>query len=199
MKAINGYNAAKESTGDFEKLPAGGYVCKITKVEDVENKEYLKITFDIYEGEYRGWYREQRERLAENGFDSSYVGTTLRSYKQSALGFFKAFISAVDASNGTKFGPYVEQGLDEQKLVGALVGFVIGYEEYERTKGKKAGSIGQREKVFYVKPVDKIRFGDFKVPELKKLEGGSQAVSNADASSDPFAALDDVDESGLPF
>lgn len=198
MKAINGYNDVKENSGEFPQLPAGGYVCKITKVEDVESKEYLKITFDIYEGEYRGWYREQRERLSDAGFSPDYVGTTLRSYKENALGFFKAFISAVDASNGTKLGPCVEQGLDEQKLVGALVGFVIGYEEYKKAKGKNAGQIGEREKVVSVKPIDKIRSGDYKVPELKKL-GSSPAVSGSGLSDDPFSALSDDDESGLPF
>ena len=195
MKALNGYNDAVESTGDFPKLPAGGYVCKIIKVEDVESKEYLKITFDIYEGEYRGWYRDQRERLEESGFDAGYVGTTIRSYKESALGFFKAFISAVDASNGTQFGPSVEYGLDEQKLVGCLVGFLIGYEEYERTKGKHAGEIGEREKVVSVKAADKIRSGAFKVPELKKLEGKSGAASAA--VDEAFAAL--ADDSDIPF
>lgn len=51
MKALNGYNEVKASTGEYARLPAGGYVCKITKVEDVAAKEYLRVSFDIYEGE----------------------------------------------------------------------------------------------------------------------------------------------------
>lgn len=197
MKAIYGYNAAKEATGEYQKLPAGGYVCKILKVEDVEQKEYLKITFDIYEGAYKGWYQEQRERLLDAGFSVEYVGTTSRSYKQSALGFFKAFINAVDESNGTNFGPYVEYGLDEQKLVGCLVGFVIGYEEYE----KKTGGIGERERVAYQKAIQKIRTGDFKIPALKKFGKAmnhSQETSPGQSNSISYSVLNS-DDIGLPF
>lgn len=198
MKALNGYNEVKASTGEYARLPAGGYVCKITKVEDVPAKEYLRVSFDICEGEYRGWYRDQREELEDRGYNASYVGTVIRSYKDSALGFFKAFIAAVDESNGTQFGPTVGSGLDEQKLVGCLVGFVISYEEYQ----KNNGSIGQRERVAYQKSIQKIRDGDFKVPELKRLNssgsGNSFSASAAPAASSELSMLDD-DDSDLPF
>lgn len=197
MKALNGYNEVKASTGEYARLPADGYVCKITKVEDVAAKEYLRISFDIYEGEYRGWYRDQREELEDRGYNASYVGTVIRSYKDSALGFFKAFIAAVDESNGTQFGPTVEGGLDEQKLVGCLIGFVISYEEYQ----KKNGTIGQRERVAYQKSIQKIRDGDFKVPELKQLNGSNAATASAGtqtAAVQTFTDLDD-DDSDLPF
>lgn len=197
MKALNGYNEVKASTGEYARLPAGGYVCKITKVEDVAAKEYLRVSFDIYEGEYRGWYRDQREELEDRGYNASYVGTVIRSYKDSALGFFKSFIAAVDESNGTQFGPTVESGLDEQKLVGCLIGFVISYEEYQ----KNNGSIGQRERVAYQKSIQKIRDGDFKVPKLKQLNGSSAATDSAGtqtAAAQTFADLDD-DDSDLPF
>ncbi len=197
MKALSGYNEVKETTGDYARLPADGYVCKITKVEDVSNKEYLRIAFDIYEGDYRGWYRERREQLEERGFNADYVGTVIRSYKNSALGFFKAFVSAVDASNGTQLGPTVESGLDEQKLVGCLIGFVIGYEEYEKSKG----GIGQRERVAYQKSIQKIRDGDFKVPELKRLgaSGTSSKISGTGQDCAPQTFTDLDDDSDLPF
>ena len=197
MKALNGYNEVKASTGEYARLPAGGYVCKITKVEDVPTKEYLRVSFDICEGEYRGWYRDQREELEDRGFNASYIGTVIRSYKDSALGFFKAFIAAVDESNGTQFGPTVESGLDEQKLVGCLIGFVISYEEYQ----KNNGSIGQRERLAYQKSIQKIRDGDFKVPELKRLNGSNASkptTAAQDNAPQSFTDLDD-DDSDLPF
>jgi hypothetical protein len=196
MKALNGYNEVKASTGEYARLPAGGYICKITKVEDVPAKEYLRISFDIYEGEYRGWYRDQREELEDRGYNASYIGTVIRSYKDSALGFFKAFIAAVDESNGTQLGPTVEGGLDEQKLVGCLIGFVISYEEYK----KNNGSIGQRERVAYQKSIQKIRDGDFKVPDLKRLNGSNTAAASAGAqtAAQTFTDLDD-DDTDLPF
>ena len=41
MKKINWKNV--EEAKEFEKLPAGGYICGITAVEDVPEKEYLRI------------------------------------------------------------------------------------------------------------------------------------------------------------
>ena len=32
-----------EEAKEFEMLPSGGYVCQILRVEDVPDKEYLKI------------------------------------------------------------------------------------------------------------------------------------------------------------
>ena len=45
MKHID-WDNVKEAKG-FEKLPMGGYVCGITAVEDVPDKEQLKFEFDI--------------------------------------------------------------------------------------------------------------------------------------------------------
>ena len=53
MKKID-WNNVKENGS---QLPAGGYVCGITSVEDVPEKEYLKFEFDVAEGEYKNYYR----------------------------------------------------------------------------------------------------------------------------------------------
>ena len=60
MKAIN-LSDVKEA-GQGQQLPAGGYVCKITNVEDVPEKEYLYVEFDIAEGEHKGYFKELEER-----------------------------------------------------------------------------------------------------------------------------------------
>lgn len=196
MRALNGYNEAKASTGEYEKIPAGGYVCQILKVEDVYAKEYLKITFDVYEGEWRGYYREQRERLQNSGYSADYVGTFIRSYKDSAIGFFKGLVTAIDESNGTNFGPCIEAGFDEQRLVGCLVGLVIGYEEYE----KKKGGIGERETVVSQRSIQKIRSGDFKVPDLKRISAGAKSsqLHSATPATDDFSLIS-AGDADLPF
>ena len=44
------YENAKASTGDFVRLPAGGYVARITAVENTEGeKPFLTCTYDIAE------------------------------------------------------------------------------------------------------------------------------------------------------
>ena len=47
MKQVNLENV--QEAGSFEKLPAGGYICKYVNVEDIEKKEYLYMEFDIAE------------------------------------------------------------------------------------------------------------------------------------------------------
>lgn len=159
MRPIKGYNEAQTS-GEFERLPAGGYVIRITDVKDDPSKEYLIITYDIAEGAYKDFYKST---------DADHVKTHqfIRSYKPTALGMFKAFISAIDKTNGTAFGDSIEdRGLNERMLIGRTLGVLIGEEEYENNRGE----IRTMLKVRLCVDAERIRKGVFKVPELKKLE-----------------------------
>ena len=55
MKKVNLNNVQEAS--DSTRLQAGGYICKYTKVEDIANKEYLYMEFDIAKGEFEGYYQ----------------------------------------------------------------------------------------------------------------------------------------------
>lgn len=176
MKPIENFDKIQAS-GDFEKLPAGGYVIRITDVEDrpADDKQYLLITYDIAEGEYADHFRNTD---AEFVFSHQFI----RSYKEKALGMFKAFVNAVEASNaGFKWD------WKESKLRGKILGVVLGEEEYENNRGEVKVGL----KVKACKPADAIRNGDFKVPELKKLPEQSGS-----AIPDGFQALAD---DSLPF
>lgn len=166
-----------EAATERKNLEAGGYVCGICAVEDAADKQYLRINFDIIEGEYKNYFRDLKKRLNLEKWVSG--GTTIRSYKEKALPFFKQFINAVEASNsGYKFDN------DETKLRGKLVGIVLGEEEYE----KMDGTIGKRLKAVSFHPVADIRNGSFRVPPLKVLSGGKY---------DEFRQIESTDD--LPF
>lgn len=182
MRPIQGYNNIKAS-GEFERLAPGGYVIKITDVkdEDADDKQYLRITYDIAEGPEAGRFKDTDE---EHIFSHQFI----RSYKEKALGMFKAFTQAVDESNGTKFTDQVETGFNEQQLVGRILGVVLAEEEYENNRGEVKTGL----KVRNCMSADRIRKGDFKVPELKKLK--QKAAPNA--IPEGFTALTDDD---LPF
>lgn len=183
MKALGkAYKDAEASTGDFKRLPAGGYIAKITAVEDKADKEYLNITFDIAEGDFKSFYSD------EWGKGHPYAHSFVRSYKEKALGMFKGFLRAVDESNNTKFESRAEKGFPENELVGKFIGVVIGYEEYRTNRG----DIGQRTRVTATKSTDIIYSGDFKVPELKVL--GETQTANS-----PVAGFEQVNEEDLPF
>lgn len=163
MRPIDLTNVEEAKDG-FDKLPAGGYVCKITMAQDMPESEMLKLEYDIAEGQYAGYFKKKYD-------DTTYwFGDTVKSYKETALPFFKQFITAVEKSN-----PGYHWNNNEQTLVGKFVGFVIGEEEY---KNKKTGEVKTKMGVRMVRSVEAIRSGDFKIPELKKLKDKGTSNSN---------------------
>lgn len=185
MKNLTAFAQIDEATqGGGQQLPAGGYVCKYTKIEDDSNKEYLKMEFDIAEGEFKDYYKGLEERA---GF---WGGRCVRSYKEAAVPFFKRMCSAVAKSNpGFSFNPFVNGGnADEQTLVGKLVGIVLQEEEYNKNNGE----IGTRLVVAYECDVQKIREGNFKVPKKKEINKPS-----GNSSTDFMAVSGDSEE--IPF
>lgn len=179
------YADATANTGDFQRLPAGGYIAKIQAVKDVDDKSYLLVTFDIAEGEKRGFF-------ANTDADHEYLHQFIRSYKETALGMFKGFLKAVDNSNGTNFEPQAEKGFAEQQLVGKVIGILVGYEEYVSNRG----DVRERMRV-NTRSAETIRSGNFTVPELKKLETGNGGAGTVPVS--PVAGFEGITDADIPF
>lgn len=173
MRGIDLRNV-QEAT-DFDKIPAGGYICKIVNVTDDAQKGQLIIEFDIADGMYKGFYQK---RFNDTGWDF------LKKYQsysnEKALPFFKSFITAVQESNKSFLYDDTATYFDETTLIGKFVGLVLGYEEYEASDGKVKTRLYVKE----TRSVDKIRKGDFKTPELKKLKSDATEFGN------PFSMLD---------
>ena len=159
------------------KNPVGGFICVIKSVEDVPEKEYLKIGYDIAEAlsdeqkEFVGMY-EKRKR--ERDFD---YPSTVVSYKEQSLPFFKGFVTSLENSNNG----YTWDN-DESKFVGLKIGFVIAEEEYMGKDKSGAPKVKVRTYVAERHSVDTIREGDFETPSFKKLD---QNVNSN--STNPFA------------
>lgn len=165
------YRQADASMGGGESrmVPPGGYVCKITKVEDhgSELKPYLRVVYDIFEGDYARFYAD------EWGKENEWAHDMRQYYTPAAFGIFKGFLKAIDISNDGNFSDMAENGFDEHLLVGCLVGLIIGEEEYESNDG----SIRTRLRVRGARPIQNIREGKFKQPELKKLPTSEPTIS----------------------
>jgi len=181
MKPIKNIETVQEAGDGGKRLPAGGYICKYTKVEDNPDKEYLYMEYDIAEGEYKGYYAELEERLDFWG------GKCYRSYKPAALPMFKRMCSAVTKSN-KKFIFDGNDHADEKTLVGKLVGMVFGEEEY-------IGNDGSTKTRLYVvreTSIEDIKEGKYKVPEIKKIKPAAtespafEDVNKSDAEEVPF-------------
>ena len=183
MKVIENYENVQASSGEFARPAAGGYICKIIDVEDVPMNaqgkgDYLRIEYDIADGEFKGYYKEQNDRWGGN-WNASFI----RSYKEKALGMLKHFTNCIEQSNAG-----YEWDWNEKGLIGKVVGLVLGEEEYKNDNGE----IKTKLIVSQVKTVEEIKNGDFKVPAPKKL-----SVEN---STNDFAGFTPVDnDDTLPF
>ena len=179
---------AIEETDGFDNPRPGAYIAVITQVNDHEDKEYLKIEWDFAEGAYKGNNRETYERA---GF---WPTALIRSYKPSALGFFKAFKTALENSNRS----YVFQEDRLNDMVGRFVGIVLGEEGYT----KKNGQDGRRLYVAQTRSIEAIRKGDFTIPEFrvaKERQGQRGSWPDPDHQTTPaFDQMED-DDGELPF
>lgn len=185
--------------------PVGGFICEIKTVEDVADREYLKVGYDIAEAlnedqkEFVGMYAK---RKAERDFD---YPTTVVSYKENSLPFFKGFVTALENSNkGYKWDN------DENKFVGKKIGFVIGEEEYEGRDKNGMPKVKVRTYVAERHSVQAIKDGDFEIPEFKKLSQPvvdrpvnpfEQSVNSTLITPDPIegGGFEAVDDDDCPF
>lgn len=183
MKSINLENVQEESSS----LPAGGYICRYTKVEDKSEKEYLYMEYDIAEGEFKDYYKHLQERLDADWWGGRYY----RSYKPKALPMFKRMCTAVNKSNGKFIFDAGTINNDEKTLIGKLVGIILRDEEYIKADGTRS----TRLTVFKEVPVDVIKSGKFKVPDTKKLKEEEPAKKSDDYITIP----ENFDEDAVPF
>lgn len=186
MKQINNWNEIQENDG-FDSIKPGGYVATILGIEDVPDKEYLLVNFDVTEGEYKDYYRNMWKAT------NYWAGRVFRSYKETALSMFKSFISSVEKSNIGYIWNW-----DEQSLKGKKIGIVLGEEEYIPTGGNHAGELRTRTIVTRVCTVDDIRNKKFKVPDKKKINkfgGNEQRAQPTQSTPAPV----DISNDSLPF
>jgi hypothetical protein len=184
MKRIENYETVQASSGEFARPAAGGYICKIIDVEDVPmdantgKGDYLRIEYDIADGEFKGYYKEQFDRWGGN-WNASFI----RSYKEKAIGMLKHFTNCVEQSNAG-----YEWDWNEKGLIGKVVGLVLGEEDYKNSMG----DIKTKLVVSQIKTVEEIKNGDFKVPAPKKLQ--------PETTSSDFDAFEEIKtDDTLPF
>lgn len=173
MEKLQGYEEAKAITGEYERLNAGGYICKIISAKEEKSKtgkRMLVLALDIIEGEKKDFFRN---RFNENSNpDKKWpAGAIYRQMLEGekAAGFLKGIMTSLETSNeGFKWD------WDEKKLTNLKCGAIFGEEEYE----KMDGSIGTTTKVKFIRTVKAIEDGNFKIPELKKLPEKGEAFED---------------------
>ena len=113
----NLYDEVDAGGQGFLTLEPGIYICEVTSIEDFEEKQYLKVKFDISEGPFKNYFRNQEkqfEKYPRDGYD-------FWSYKESALPFFKGRITSLEKSNSNydfKRSGYDFKTIVNKKFVG---------------------------------------------------------------------------------
>lgn len=180
-----------KASGENEKLPAGGYVLEVKKAEiktSAKGYEYLDLSIEIAEGEYKDFYTNQYknstiEPKKYKGHFRTGVpkddGSEKDGYTQSNL---KAMTNAFEDSNSGYHWDW-----DESKLVGLIVGGLFRNSEWEYD-----GNTGFYTECSRLVDVNKIREGNFKIPKDKLLK-------KTNTSSAPPAGFEEVNDDDIPF
>lgn len=193
MIDLKGYEDVQAANpGEFPRLTAGGYVCKIIHAELTKSKagnHMLVLFLDIAEGDFAGYFKKSAERLKAFRPDAKWDNAAI--YRQLLFdkdgmtsSFFKGLLTCIVKSNPQfNFNPHA---LEEKSLRGLLIGCVFAEEEYS----KRDGSVGSRVVVKFPKTVDDIRNGNFSVPAVKKLAAASGVQEKDVLDGEPVSDFD---------
>ena len=187
MEKLQGYDEAQAITGEYERLEAGGYICKTISAKEEKSKtgkRMLVLALDIIEGDKKDFFRN---KFTENSSpDKKWpAGAIYRQMLEGekAVGFLKGLMTSLEASNeGFRWN------WDEKELANLKCGAIFGEEEYE----KMDGSVGTTTKVKFIRTVKAIQDGKFKIPEIKKLPKKGEAFED-------FISSVSSDNDDLPF
>jgi hypothetical protein len=196
IKKFNSY-ATTKAYSDFAQLPKGGYVLKImgASVEQNSIGQYVKISCDIAEGEYKDFYADEyrNQQKEDKKWHCNYLLNVPNDDGSEQDGWtarrFKTVIEALESSNtGYHFD------WDESKFKGKLIGGLFNYREYETSNGdvRTATNLAQ------LCEVEKIRSGKYQLPNDKLLKKSAPAPA---ASGDSFMDIPATagEEEELPF
>lgn len=159
--------------GEFEKLPAGAYVAKVTEIKDNEDREYLEVIFDIAEGEHAGFYNNDFAK------ERPYLHNFYMSYKDTALGMLKGRLNAFNDSNAgfDAFAAFDAARLDMFK--NRLIGILLREEEYMNSDLE----IKTRLSVSKIVDAQKVREGKVKTQPTKELSDKDRRKATNTATS----------------
>ena len=194
------YEQARSFDGSTApELTVGGHICRIRNAymaKTKSGKDQLVIEFDIAEGgEFDGYYQNRFTNAQKYSSNAKWGGvfrSVLLTNEGKTNGFFKGLIEAIEESNvGYDFR---KSGGDERAMIGKLVGFNFGEEEYEGYDG----NIRTIVKPSYA--VSAARVHEGVIPPAKKLlEKNKQQPQAQQAQGYPAGYTEVENNDELPF
>lgn len=189
MRAFKDYNTTEEYT-DWQRLPAGAYEVDIIRAEDSEKA--LCLLFDIAEGEFAGYYRQKfaSERKSPNITDAKFRGVFRLwypdggQYDDNKKRRMKTALKLITEENGLSID--FTREWDGAALKGAHIGMIFRDTEWEF-----GGRRGMTAQPFTLIATDRLRAGEFELPEPKYLSKPNQPSFN-DYPAQAVSADDDL-------
>lgn len=175
-------------SGGTDRLPAGGYICRITDTRMTvakSGREGLILSFDIADGQYKDFYANHPTiSWMASLWQSTPTGDSRTD------GFFFGMLTAVEESN-PGFQVMIDKNgnLVESCLEGKLVGVVFRDEEEEYN-----GRTFFRARPFRICSAQSIEDKSYKMPEPKVLP-----TADAPAKQGIPDGFDKIDDEDLPF
>ncbi|MBQ9009541.1 MAG: hypothetical protein IJ088_09455 [Clostridia bacterium] len=194
------YDQAQAYDGELERLPAGGYVCEIRKMEEKVTPRtgtiMVTVSFDIVEGKYKDFFAKQYQRMkareTEGGRPARWHGTyNVFPYTREGLTNpgFKGLLCCIERSNR---GFRIKWPLNLDEFQGKKVGLLFREEEYEA----EDRSVRTVVRAFQARTVDCILDQEYSVPARRTLH--RDVPENVTNESQEFKPVQ-IDDEDLPF
>lgn len=196
IKMPNNWNEVQEFS-DKQKLPLGAYVGKVKKavVQSTDWGDQLCLVFDIAEGEYKDFFKNEFDNNQQEGKKWKGVlkqwlpkedGSEKDEWTKRSL---KGMVTAFEKSNlGFRWN------WDESSLAGKTVGVLMRKEEWEYN-----GQTGWAVRPFRAISADKVRSGDFTLPADRPLKNKEASGSSASAPATDAYGFQDISTDDIPF
>lgn len=193
------------AAGDYAKPVPGGYVMRIEAVSNNRQKERLEVCLDFTEGEFSGYYKQYSKKF------NWWPAKCNKAYTAKALPFMRAFVETLMECNADTTGLVIGdfEDVDETKMVGKLIGVVVGEREYDGGDGLRKTVLDWYNAKFVT--IECIRSGQYTIPEKRVEYQTSQAnqpqvvdMSAADQTAEQIQVMDmsavgPLQEDDVPF
>ena len=181
--------SALPENGGRQRLPKGGYVCKILSVQEEtsrNNNPMLLFSMDICEGEYMGFFADDyQSQTGEKKWHFVYrLMIPTNKSKPYTVQLFKTFNTYCEDSNP---GWHFDWTADEKQYRGKTIGVLVNEREYEMRNGSR----GMATNIARIVKASTVRSGAYTIPNDVMLKTPAK-------TDDGFFMPDNVDDD-LPF
>ena len=191
-------NLKNVNASNYSKPSPGGYVIQITKAKNNSKLNRVEFEFDFAEGQFAGYYKEVKDKF------NFWGGRFYKFYTERALPFFKKFVDTLVECNPDIEGIIVGdwEDIDEEKMVGARIGMIVGEKVYIGKDGKIKTDLDTYNAQFVT--IETIYNEDYAIPEKVDETGGAtkaKGVGNVTDTTIPGfeATLEAIKDDEIPF